>query len=400
MLTLLALTGCLIIDDDLHDERLDELSDGPTTDTSSTGPEDTATPPTDTGTTDTDEPLDPPAITGLEPAFGTDAGGTTVTITGGPFAAGDPALSVLFGGNPATVLTVDADTLTVNTPSAAAPGDASVLVITGGGQATSPTPYEYWADATGEVGATGELAWYRYVGGEWGPQEGETYGRSTVRFVEGGDLQFYKYWAENLDTCTHWTMGVPDWEYTPEVDSYDALTGTLTQSSPYASIELEWNTAEVRFTNYDLSPSEVVPGETYDLILEGTTGLPEITMPGAFPLPADFEVTNPRIDSPTRPPIRADHQLAWNTDEEGDVILLQIGMLTNDGTQFQEELHCAVRDVGSFWLEPEWWNNWIPGRSVHVLIGRYNTGVGLLPWNNGRIEVAAQTWYYGLATAQ
>ncbi|MBX2796225.1 MAG: hypothetical protein KTR31_01110, partial [Myxococcales bacterium] len=67
---------------------------------------------------------------------------------------------------------------------------------------------------------------------------------------------------------------------------------------------------------------------------------------------------------------------------------------------FVQELHCAVADVGSFSLPGELWTEWVPGRTVQVLFGRYNGGNGLLPWNRGRIAVASQVWYYGAAISE
>jgi hypothetical protein len=59
-----------------------------------------------------------------------------------------------------------------------------------------------------------------------------------------------------------------------------------------------------------------------------------------------------------------------------------------------------MSDVGSFTLDETQWTSWAPNRQVHILIGRYNSGVGLLPWNRGRIATASQIWYYGVGRSQ
>jgi hypothetical protein len=74
----------------------------------------------------------PPAVTGVSPGAGPQAGGETVTISGSEF---DEVTSVKFGSTPATSFTVDSpETITAVTP--AGTGTTSVLVTTPEG--TSP----------------------------------------------------------------------------------------------------------------------------------------------------------------------------------------------------------------------------------------------------------------------
>jgi hypothetical protein len=75
-----------------------------------------------------------PTVTGIDPAAGPVAGGTTVTVTGTGFT---DATGVSFGQVAAQSLTVASDTqLTVISPPAAAPGPVDVTVTTPAG--TSP----------------------------------------------------------------------------------------------------------------------------------------------------------------------------------------------------------------------------------------------------------------------
>ena len=87
-----------------------------------------------------------PQVTGVSPASGPIAGGTTVTITGSGFAAATPAsVHVSFGSAVATVTSVTAGTITVVTPPATAtPGSAPFspagrvdVVVTAGAPAVS-----------------------------------------------------------------------------------------------------------------------------------------------------------------------------------------------------------------------------------------------------------------------
>jgi hypothetical protein len=393
---LLALSACLYIDDEMHADRIAELSGaggGGTTDTGDTDP-----PVTDTSE---DTPLPPPEIVDVDPPYGPDAGGTEVTVTGGPFDPDDDLLEVTFGGTPAAIVSVSADTIVVDTPPSKVTGAVDVAVATSGGSDVLMGRFTYWPDATGLAAATGELVWYFLVGPLWGPYD-EEYGRATLRFTEPVDYQFYKYWAPELDSCIHLSDGVPDdgLFYDPQVTSIDAVYGAAFMTSPSSSIELPWNTADVRFAQYDLLPEQVTPGETYDLRLEGTFGLPEVELPGVFPVPSAFQITNPAIGGADVPDVVAGQHFEWTQDAEADAFLLQVGMLNADNTAFEEELYCVSRDVGSFTLDPSWWVNWTPDRQIHILAGRYNAGVGVLPWNRGRIEVASQIWYYGIGRSQ
>jgi uncharacterized repeat protein (TIGR01451 family) len=95
-----------------------------------------------------------PTIAGatpVSPAFGTDAGGQTVTITGMNFAP--LQTSVTFGGTPATLVNVAADGLSLTCVTPLRNGvtsklDVAVVVTTPGGATTLNPLYTYYADPT------------------------------------------------------------------------------------------------------------------------------------------------------------------------------------------------------------------------------------------------------------
>jgi hypothetical protein len=89
----------------------------------------------------------PPTLTGVSPASGTAAGGTSVTITGTGFLAG---ATVSLGGTPATGVTVvSSTTITATTPAHAA-GAVDVVVSNAEQHAgTLPNGYTYTAITTG-----------------------------------------------------------------------------------------------------------------------------------------------------------------------------------------------------------------------------------------------------------
>jgi hypothetical protein len=81
----------------------------------------------------------PPSVTGISPAQGPTAGGTSVTITGTDLTF---ASSVDFGGTPATAFTVDSDTqVTATAPPGT--GTVDVAVSTPGGTSATSTGVQY-----------------------------------------------------------------------------------------------------------------------------------------------------------------------------------------------------------------------------------------------------------------
>lgn len=81
-----------------------------------------------------------PALTSLSPTSGPTTGGNTVTLTGTNLAG---ATQVLFGPNPATILTNTATQITATAP-AGPPSSVNVTVTTAGGT-SNPLPYFYIA---------------------------------------------------------------------------------------------------------------------------------------------------------------------------------------------------------------------------------------------------------------
>ncbi len=98
--------------------------------------------PFDGATVTTLTPPPPPAVTGVNPASGPEAGGTSVTITGSAFLG---ATGVTFDGVAATnIVVVSATAITCTTP-AGAPGTASVIVTTPGGSNAANALFTYIA---------------------------------------------------------------------------------------------------------------------------------------------------------------------------------------------------------------------------------------------------------------
>jgi len=372
---LLALAGCPYISEKEHAARLAEFGGGTT-----------------------DSRPDAPVLESVWPPYGTDAGGTELTLTGQGFV--EP-LEVYVGTGRATVRSVEPGTVVVESPAASSEGAVTINLATDAGSTQLVDAYTYWPDATGLASASGELVWFDVVGDYWGEGGPADYGRATLRFTQGWDFRFYYYWAPALDTCTRITNGVKEYEYVPVYDNIDPRGGTATLRADSTAVDLPYNSTEGRFLAYDMPAEQYAGGESYDLELKDTPGLPEILIPDAFTAPAPFVLDEPVLDVPEPLPMTADQHFGWNTDAEtGDAVIIQVGMLTAAGDAFEEELYCVSRDVGSFTLPEEMWTRWARDRYVNVLVGRYRTGNELVPWNDGRMEVAAQYWWYGAAVSR
>jgi len=88
-----------------------------------------------------DVPLAAPAVTGISPASGPQAGGTSVTITGTGLTG---ATGVDFGTVPAAAFTVHSATqITATVPAAAGAGTVNVTVTTPGGTSAASTASQY-----------------------------------------------------------------------------------------------------------------------------------------------------------------------------------------------------------------------------------------------------------------
>lgn len=111
-----------------------------------------------------------PVITSVSPASGTDAGGTSVTITGTDLTG---ATAVTFGGTAATSFTVDDSTQITATTPAGTVGAVDVAVTTPGGDDTSVGAFIYTAAPAPDPTPAPALPPSAPVGPELTPRDGE-----------------------------------------------------------------------------------------------------------------------------------------------------------------------------------------------------------------------------------
>lgn len=256
------------------------------------------------------------------------------------------------------------------------------------------------ADATGLVGAIGEFAMFKVVGGYWAEED---YRRASLSFIEPApEWTFWKYWAPELDSCLHIdSAGRESFTYDPGLEKLDTKGGTVTLTElSYTSFDLDWNRNDLVYERYDIPAAQYIAGGVYTMDIDGSAVLPDSRVAGAYYLPEPFQVTSPPIDGMELQDITLPVAVRWTGGAPAEAVLIQIGMLNASGTTFEEQVYCAARDDGSFEVPEKLWTSWAPGRTVNIIVGRYLTGDGTLPWNNASVGTVGQYYLYGAGTSR
>ncbi len=371
--------------------------------------DDTSAPPT----TDTGERTLPPGSTevmidGLDPAFGTDAGGSRVTIIGGPF---DNLQEVTFAGQPATIISNTSNEVVVDTPASATDGWVDVHAVTSEGLSLSPAQFQYWEDGAGLNGAVGAVEWYAYVGGYWADPQPQPYGFGQAFFTtpmsEGFGQAFF---SPTLDSCTLNYAGAGVTVYLPDLPHLDlappaGATVPLVQDSTPNFEYFYFNSPE-SLPGHNPKLAAAMLGGHFDLATTtGSPDWPEIDVPhftGTVPT-APPVVTNPALASTNPPSVNASFTLQWG-GTPADYVAARLTRQRFDGTNWinQEVVTCWFADDGSATV-PNLWSSWdSQSDGVQFIVGRYNEPPpsATLPHNGARSQVVGAHWTFGFAIAQ
>ena len=341
---------------------------------------------TDTDTdVDTDTDTDPIDITNVNPSYGTSAGGTSVTISGGPF---DNSARVFFGGAEANIVNTNTNSLEVNTP-AGAEGTVDIEISTDSGSGQMSNAFDYWLDGTGLTGVVGHFSWYHMVGNYWSsaPQD---FGAANLILVEPTNFEYWEFYAPSLDTC------VSEYETTKYVGAYEPSYSTINVRAPDSSsfslprdsaTPYLYTTSDTNVYNY------FIQNGTYTMETSQTGAWPEMEVTGVLKTPNAFSVTEPTINSDAPPTIfQYLFDLNWN-GSGGDFILVILNRYS--GSTVAEQVTCALRDDGQFTIPPTVWSSWTSDSQMDVLIGRGKTGTGVLPTSNADTRAVGIYWVYG-----
>jgi hypothetical protein len=336
--------------------------------------------------TDTDADADLIEVTSVSPTYGTTAGGTSVTIRGGPF---DSSASVRFGGVSATVESVNRNELRVRSPAQTNEGLVDVSIVTDTGSGALTSGFTYWQDGSGLAGMIGEFGWYDYVGGYWssGADSGSGWFLPVVPFA----FDHWELYAPSLDQCAL------DYSYGGSFSYYDLGVSSWNLMLPSSgSIPFTWDPAVQWFYNDTFSNTKYIQNGSYSLPAVSAVDMPELEVPDAVYAPSSFTVTSPSINS-TAPPTftRGNITLGWS-GATGDFMLAILQVAS--GTTVKETVSCALRDDGSFTVPGSTFSRWATGDTLYVLVGRARYASGTVTFNNADSRIAGVYWVVGAGT--
>lgn len=347
-------------------------------------------------------------IQSVDPPWGTDAGGSTVTITASPVGQG---AVVRFGGTDGDVVSIEGDQIVVHTP-AGSPGLVDVEVQWGAKTGSMSDAFQYFPDGSGRVGAIGAVAWFHIVGDFL--QTGNTdQGYAWVNFTDPMDYDYTAFYGTGLDTCTS------AYSFPGTISEVTDATQIQLSREQGDGLNLAWNSDYDAFDS-DLS-SEGTLGvnawashATYDLdALVGVTSYPAITVKSFVQTPGPFDVSvmtpNPNpldptpyveqsLDSSLPPAVdQSNLQILWDQTDPGDYVLLRLDMYADSGSvDPSEEVRCLVRDDGSFTVPGSVWTSSPPSFSeLDIWVGRAKASGALLPQDASVVGVAGVYWVVG-----
>jgi hypothetical protein len=363
-----------------------------TSDTSDTGNDTDDT--DETGETG-DTNLDPLAITDVSPPYGSNAGGYTVVISGGPF---DDSARVTFAGPrdtvEGTVEDAQEDALTVTVPASSDTSDVDVIVVTDTREGELTDGFIYWPDATDQYGLTGALEWFDMVGNYWGGAEAD-FGDAWLVFLTPTPKRYAELWAASAqDQCES------DYVGTSGVSAEAIGAADLTLRPPTSgTIVLDQDaTTTYLYWNDTFAAGRYVQGGAYALDPIDSPDYPAIEITNILEAPNSFSVTAPNISGSSAPTISRTQSITWS-GSGGDFMVMQFRLWNSAGTDFQEIVTCWARDDGNFSLQNVW-TSWTSGRQVDVLVGRAIEGTGTLPHTNAKSGMVGIYWVYGAGFAQ
>jgi IPT/TIG domain len=337
--------------------------------------------------TDTDTDTDPGGITidRVSPGYGSTAGGTQVTIEGGPF---DSSALVRFGGTAADVVTVGNNELVVETPSASAEGYVDVTVATDDGSGSLTSGFQYLTDGTGLAGAMGTVEWVHYNGSYW---DGGTtdYGSAYIIFTEPTDAHWWDIYAP-LDSCED-----ESYEFSGDIYAIDQSVSSITLTpSTGSAITATWDANYYGYLDDTLANNQFSQNGSYDLGTVTGDYYPPFSVSGFVKTPTSFSVSTPAISGTTPPNITRSQTINW-TAGSADRVLIMMGLVNSAGTDYDQFIYCVATDDGAFAVPSSTWTSWPSDRQVNIWVGKAMESGALLDFNNSESRVLGIYWNFG-----
>ncbi|HCH66794.1 MAG TPA: hypothetical protein DFR83_28585 [Deltaproteobacteria bacterium] len=325
------------------------------------------------------------AIDTITPAYGTTAGGDTVTLTGGPF---DTTAVVQLAGATAIVASASATELVVTTPATTEAGLAAVSVETTTGRGDRADAFRYWEDARGRYGLVGVVERAHHTGTYWDGGTPDDLHRATVYFTEPHQHRWYERFTPTLETCRSETA-------TSEASFvfFDPGVAAITlQPSAGASLELVYDGM-----GFTAEAPEVTAGSRYDLLGLGGI-LPSDDVAAVLDMPeAAPSVSNPPISSTDNPFVSQFHTFQW-TPTGADWVLIAMTIENSAADDGFETVFCAVNDDGEFDFDGSSFTGWSGNKQAIITVSAvYDQHEATLPWNQGLSSIAGMMTTVGMA---
>lgn len=354
---------------------------------------DAAAPPT---TDDSDLPIAAtPTLDDVQPAWGSTAGGDTITLLGADLA---DATRVEIGGRRATIVSAADGELVVTTPDAASDGRVDVRVTTPGGEARLAGGYRYWLDGTGRVTGRLTLERIRWLGDYWqSPPAASAW--ATASFFEPVDTRFFRLFGPTADGCVNgWTS--PD-----TLARYDLAADELRLVAGQNEVVLEPDADDpLEYVSRYLPVAQVPLARLFDLA----------PVAGDFPaFPLDdvvagvdtFDVTSPNLDRANMPTVaRNNLTLRWS-GSGGDYVvatLLHIAQPARGNPYVEQVVSCVSPDDGALTVPFGAWDGWAQNADdyLEIHVARVREVLRELPHDHGSLDVASTAWVVGAAWMQ
>lgn len=332
----------------------------------------------------------PPQISGLNPTYGSNAGGTEVTIYGSSF-TDKTDVKVTFHKNEATILSSDPGTIKCLSPSSSKEGKVDISVTTSGGSATLPDAFRYYEDGTGRYGAILSLSLFEYVSPLF--EDTKPYSYAMAVFTEPIDTGFYDYVAEeSCELDPDMSLYVSDLDAGPQI----VLSSGGTSIILYASEEQ----GVLTYSNEDVDPTYFLKGSTYSINFSGSEDIPGLNIGDALKTPRDFSVSQPNLSAspnPTSFQTQSGVNFVWTSSGDADTYMfLHLYVLTSDNSDIDTILVCKAKDDGNFSISPSYTSSLPKNRYVLVFAGKVRFVHPTLAYNNSYIDSTGELYKVGV----
>jgi hypothetical protein len=333
---------------------------------------------------DADADIDPISVASIDPTYGTNAGGTTVLVEGGPF---NSSAQVQFGADPGIVINVSTNSIRVATPTSNSTGEVDVTVTTNQGQGTLEDAYTFYSDATGIPATIGEISWVTFLGNYW--SDGTSYGLAWWSYIEpdGNSASFAELaFAPSLDSCAS--------NYSPSGTYYpmDLGLSSTTVRVDNRAISLSWDSSYY-YWNAELNSSDFVPGRSYNLEEVTSADLPSFSIDALAQTPTPFVLSNPNL-SQLGYLSQSQMSFAWG-NVTGDEFIIVVQRVSSTTTL--ETVSCRAANDGNFSIPTGTWSGWGGDYMIIQSAILIDSANGTVDFNNASTGVAGMYWLVGAA---